>query len=320
MEVVVTGGAGFIGANLVRALRISQLDTRVVVVDDLSTGTLANLVASSRGRDRRRGQAASRRSTARSPPRADGHAPGATAARGGSSRSATTTRADRTPSRRRPAGPTGWRSAAARTRAAPAHRAADGSSGRPVALHGGPTPRRCPSRRRPCPFCRSSPVHRSRWWHGSGCQGRSGRIHRPRWLWRRCRRRRGSRPSVARRARRRRPPPGAGRRSTARRCLDRAGLRSTRRRCREQAGSGHGCSLTRSGAHTVDHAVGAGACGAMRPVDSHAGAHGGHMRGGPNDPWRRPRPHRKWMRTGRETGPGEGRSARVCGPVARRVP
>ena len=41
MRVVVTGGAGFIGANLVRHLR--DLDHEVVVVDDLSTGSKRNL-------------------------------------------------------------------------------------------------------------------------------------------------------------------------------------------------------------------------------------------------------------------------------------
>jgi UDP-glucose 4-epimerase len=41
MDVVVTGGAGFIGSNLVRAL--IDGDHRVRVVDNLSTGSLANL-------------------------------------------------------------------------------------------------------------------------------------------------------------------------------------------------------------------------------------------------------------------------------------
>jgi UDP-glucose 4-epimerase len=41
--VVVTGGAGFIGANLVRHLLDSDAADRVVVVDDLSSGALANL-------------------------------------------------------------------------------------------------------------------------------------------------------------------------------------------------------------------------------------------------------------------------------------
>ncbi|MFF0152229.1 NAD-dependent epimerase/dehydratase family protein [Micromonospora sp. NPDC005203] len=43
MKVVVTGGAGFIGANLVRALDEAPQVTDVVVVDDLSTGLLDNL-------------------------------------------------------------------------------------------------------------------------------------------------------------------------------------------------------------------------------------------------------------------------------------
>ena len=43
MRVVVTGGAGFIGANLVRHLLDSGTADDVVVVDDLSTGDRANL-------------------------------------------------------------------------------------------------------------------------------------------------------------------------------------------------------------------------------------------------------------------------------------
>ncbi|WFE49209.1 NAD-dependent epimerase/dehydratase family protein [Micromonospora sp. WMMD1155] len=43
MKVVVTGGAGFIGANLVRALLAEPGITSVVAVDDLSTGLLENL-------------------------------------------------------------------------------------------------------------------------------------------------------------------------------------------------------------------------------------------------------------------------------------
>ena len=43
MRVVVTGGAGFIGANLVRALLARPEVTQVRVVDDLSTGSKANL-------------------------------------------------------------------------------------------------------------------------------------------------------------------------------------------------------------------------------------------------------------------------------------
>ncbi|HET7325946.1 MAG TPA: NAD-dependent epimerase/dehydratase family protein [Nocardioidaceae bacterium] len=41
MRTVITGGAGFIGANLARTMVADGLD--VVVVDDLSTGTLSNL-------------------------------------------------------------------------------------------------------------------------------------------------------------------------------------------------------------------------------------------------------------------------------------
>lgn len=43
MKVVVTGGAGFIGANLSRALRRQPQVTEVVVVDDFSTGKRSNL-------------------------------------------------------------------------------------------------------------------------------------------------------------------------------------------------------------------------------------------------------------------------------------
>jgi UDP-glucose 4-epimerase len=43
VKVVVTGGAGFIGANLVRALRAEDAVAEVVVVDDLSTGAVENL-------------------------------------------------------------------------------------------------------------------------------------------------------------------------------------------------------------------------------------------------------------------------------------
>ncbi|WP_405434290.1 NAD-dependent epimerase/dehydratase family protein [Micromonospora sp. NBC_00617] len=43
MKVVVTGGAGFIGANLVRALDDVAQVSEIVVVDDLSTGLLDNL-------------------------------------------------------------------------------------------------------------------------------------------------------------------------------------------------------------------------------------------------------------------------------------
>ena len=44
MKVVVTGGAGFIGANLVAALAREQFVTEVVALDDLSTGSKDNLV------------------------------------------------------------------------------------------------------------------------------------------------------------------------------------------------------------------------------------------------------------------------------------
>ncbi|MEV6371701.1 NAD-dependent epimerase/dehydratase family protein [Micromonospora musae] len=43
MKVVVTGGAGFIGANLIRALADAPEVTSIVAVDDLSTGLLENL-------------------------------------------------------------------------------------------------------------------------------------------------------------------------------------------------------------------------------------------------------------------------------------
>jgi UDP-glucose 4-epimerase len=43
VRIVVTGGAGFIGANLVRLLRSQDRSAKLVVVDDLSTGSLANL-------------------------------------------------------------------------------------------------------------------------------------------------------------------------------------------------------------------------------------------------------------------------------------
>ncbi len=44
MKVVVTGGAGFIGSHVVRACLEAPEISEVVVVDDLSTGTLDNLV------------------------------------------------------------------------------------------------------------------------------------------------------------------------------------------------------------------------------------------------------------------------------------
>ena len=43
MDVLVTGGAGFIGAHLCRALRASPDVGRVIVLDDLSTGVASNL-------------------------------------------------------------------------------------------------------------------------------------------------------------------------------------------------------------------------------------------------------------------------------------
>ncbi|MGH8826413.1 MAG: NAD-dependent epimerase/dehydratase family protein, partial [Jiangellaceae bacterium] len=43
MKVLVTGGAGFIGANLVRCLLSSDEVAGVCVLDDLSTGSLSNL-------------------------------------------------------------------------------------------------------------------------------------------------------------------------------------------------------------------------------------------------------------------------------------
>ena len=43
MKVAITGGAGFIGANLVRALRLAEPDWQIAVIDDLSTGCRTNL-------------------------------------------------------------------------------------------------------------------------------------------------------------------------------------------------------------------------------------------------------------------------------------
>src|ERR1700735_4345796 len=43
MKVIVTGGAGFIGANLCRMLSVEPAVETVVVIDDLSTGRRENL-------------------------------------------------------------------------------------------------------------------------------------------------------------------------------------------------------------------------------------------------------------------------------------
>jgi ADP-L-glycero-D-manno-heptose 6-epimerase len=43
MHVIVTGGAGFIGSNLVRQLASDQPDARITVVDDFSSGDFRNL-------------------------------------------------------------------------------------------------------------------------------------------------------------------------------------------------------------------------------------------------------------------------------------
>jgi len=43
MKVAITGGAGFIGANLVRALRAAEPGWQIAVIDNLSTGSRANL-------------------------------------------------------------------------------------------------------------------------------------------------------------------------------------------------------------------------------------------------------------------------------------
>ena len=43
MQVTVTGGAGFIGANLCRRLLGTDRIDRIVVLDDLSTGFASNL-------------------------------------------------------------------------------------------------------------------------------------------------------------------------------------------------------------------------------------------------------------------------------------
>jgi UDP-glucose 4-epimerase len=43
MKVAITGGAGFVGANLVRALRIAEPGWRIAVIDNFSTGSRSNL-------------------------------------------------------------------------------------------------------------------------------------------------------------------------------------------------------------------------------------------------------------------------------------
>jgi nucleoside-diphosphate-sugar epimerase len=43
MNVLVTGGAGFIGSNLVRTLQTTRPDTELLVVDDFRSGSFANL-------------------------------------------------------------------------------------------------------------------------------------------------------------------------------------------------------------------------------------------------------------------------------------
>jgi UDP-glucose 4-epimerase len=48
MKIAVTGGAGFIGSNLVRALSGTSQVTEVVVIDDLSTGSRDNLTGPAR--------------------------------------------------------------------------------------------------------------------------------------------------------------------------------------------------------------------------------------------------------------------------------
>ena len=43
MTILVTGGAGFIGSNLVRTLQSARPEARIVVIDDFRSGTFANL-------------------------------------------------------------------------------------------------------------------------------------------------------------------------------------------------------------------------------------------------------------------------------------
>ena len=49
MHILVTGGAGFIGANLCRTLLADDAVTEVVAFDDLSTGFAANVEGSEAG-------------------------------------------------------------------------------------------------------------------------------------------------------------------------------------------------------------------------------------------------------------------------------
>jgi len=51
MRILITGGAGFIGSNLVRALQRDQPDAQLLVVDDFRSGSFANLSAEARGDD-----------------------------------------------------------------------------------------------------------------------------------------------------------------------------------------------------------------------------------------------------------------------------
>ena len=43
MTILVTGGAGFVGANLVRKLQHAHPDADIIVIDDFRTGHFANL-------------------------------------------------------------------------------------------------------------------------------------------------------------------------------------------------------------------------------------------------------------------------------------
>ena len=40
---IVTGGAGFIGSHLVDALAMPELQNHIIIIDNLSTGKLANI-------------------------------------------------------------------------------------------------------------------------------------------------------------------------------------------------------------------------------------------------------------------------------------